>query len=194
VVTNSKFKFIAGSLCLDFVNTVGGWLPGDTILADKLVAFHDLLDWARLAGVLTPAQARTLTAEEDVPLLRRAVAFRGSLYRVAKSLLEAAPPPAADLDRLNREISAAQSHRLLAYAHGKLIRAWDDPHTSERILWAVAESAAELVTAPEIASVRQCPGDDCGWMFLDTSRNRARRWCQMRICGNRAKVRRFREE
>jgi predicted RNA-binding Zn ribbon-like protein len=41
--------------------------------------------------------------------------------------------------------------------------------------------------------VRECANHDCGWLFLDLSRNRSRKWCDMSSCGNRAKVRRFRE-
>ncbi|HKE29610.1 MAG TPA: CGNR zinc finger domain-containing protein [Bryobacteraceae bacterium] len=212
MVTHSKFKFVAGSLCLDFVNTVGGWLRSgrepdyaDKILAEKFTAFPDLLDWAQLAGVVTLAEARRFASNDGRTLLPRAIELRQSLYRVLRSLQHGWAPPHTDLLRLNREISAAQSHRRLigaasASERGQdrvarpLVRTWDNPHIPDRILWTVAESAAELLTSAEIASVRQCPGGDCGWMFLDTSRNHARRWCQMRICGNRAKVRRFRKE
>ena len=58
-------------------------------------------------------------------------------------------------------------------------------------LWPVAIDAWDLLTEPELAQVRQCPVDagGCGWLFLDTSRAGNRRWCDMRTCGNRAKVR-----
>ena len=39
--------------------------------------------------------------------------------------------------------------------------------------------------------VRECGASDCAWLFLDTSKNHHRRWCDMTRCGNRAKVRRF---
>jgi len=59
-------------------------------------------------------------------------------------------------------------------------------------LWPLSRSAAELLTSADLAFIRECQGEDCGWLFLDTSRNRTRRWCDMRDCGNLAKVRRFR--
>jgi len=58
------------------------------------------------------------------------------------------------------------------------------------MLWPVARSAADLLTAGELPAIRQCQGSQCGWLFLDTSRNRTRVWCDMRVCGNRAKARR----
>ena len=199
MVTNSKFKFVAGSLGLDFLNTVGGWIPSgrkrdysDYILAEKLETYRDLVEWARLAGILSPSEAHTIALCENNAVLKRAVALRASLYRTAKSLFEGWPPPQADLDRLNQEIATAEAHRRLTFSHGKLIRTWDEPKAPDHMLWSVVESAAKLLTSQEAASVRQCPGSECGWFFLDTSRNRARRWCQMQICGNRAKVKRFR--
>ena len=41
--------------------------------------------------------------------------------------------------------------------------------------------------------LKACPADDCQWAFYDRSRNRSRTWCKMDVCGNRSKVRTFRE-
>jgi len=62
----------------------------------------------------------------------------------------------------------------------------------ERVLWSVTLTAADLLTSGDLSQVRLCDGEDCGWLFLDTSRNHSRHWCDMKDCGNRAKVRRFR--
>jgi predicted RNA-binding Zn ribbon-like protein len=59
------------------------------------------------------------------------------------------------------------------------------------MLWPVAQSVEDLLTSAELIAVRECAAPDCGRLFVDTSRNRTRRWCDMRSCGNRAKVRRF---
>jgi predicted RNA-binding Zn ribbon-like protein len=74
-----------------------------------------------------------------------------------------------------------------------LFRPRRDVPALDRMLWPLAHSAAELLASSERARVRLCEGEDCGWLFLDTSRNGARHWCDMKDCGNRAKVRRFRE-
>jgi predicted RNA-binding Zn ribbon-like protein len=62
--------------------------------------------------------------------------------------------------------------------------------SGERILWKVARSAAKLLTSDEARAIRVCPGENCGWVFVDRSRNGLRRWCQMKTCGTRAKNRR----
>ena len=63
----------------------------------------------------------------------------------------------------------------------------------DRPLWPIARSAAELLTGPAHEHVKQCPGAHCGWVFLDLTKNHRRRWCEMEVCGSRAKVRRYRE-
>jgi predicted RNA-binding Zn ribbon-like protein len=61
------------------------------------------------------------------------------------------------------------------------------------VAWWVARSAAELLTSKELTSVRECAGYDCGRLFMDGTKNRSRRWCDMASCGNRAKGRRHYE-
>jgi len=47
------------------------------------------------------------------------------------------------------------------------------------------------LTSEELDRVRECADDrGCGYLFMDTSRNRSRKWCDMRGCGNRAKAQR----
>jgi predicted RNA-binding Zn ribbon-like protein len=58
------------------------------------------------------------------------------------------------------------------------------------VLWPIALSAADLLASEKLGSVRRCAGDNCAWLFLDESRNHSRRWCDMKICGNRQKARR----
>ena len=70
---------------------------------------------------------------------------------------------------------------------------WDpDGSSLERPLWPIVRSAAELLTSGELARVHKCASDRCGWLFVDRSKNHSRRWCDMKECGNVAKVRRYR--
>lgn len=62
----------------------------------------------------------------------------------------------------------------------------------DRPLWASALSAVELLTSPDLGRVTRCSGEGCAWLFVDASKNRSRRWCDMSVCGNRAKARRYR--
>jgi len=59
------------------------------------------------------------------------------------------------------------------------------------MLWPITRAAADLLASSDLAQVRACSSPTCQWLFLDTSKNHHRRWCNMKVCGNRAKVRKF---
>jgi predicted RNA-binding Zn ribbon-like protein len=61
----------------------------------------------------------------------------------------------------------------------------------DRMLWPIARSAADLLTSPELGSVRRCAREGCDWLFVDRSKNHSRRWCSMSLCGSRVKARRY---
>lgn len=206
----TPWKLIGGRLCLDFVNTVAGWVSGgrrrgrdyaDTVLRDKLPHYGDLLAWAASAGALTAGESRRLgrRAASDpraaASAMARAAGLREALYRIFKSVVENWTPRPADMEVLQRVLSMARAHQRLARVSGAFVWIWDgSDKTLDRVLWPVAASAAELLTSSDVAMIRQCGGDECGWMFLDSSRNHSRQWCNMKECGNRAKVRRFRQQ
>lgn len=73
----------------------------------------------------------------------------------------------------------------MSWQWGRFARQADLP------LWTLAQSASELVLSHAMERVRACGADTCRWLFLDTSKNHTRRWCDMKVCGNRMKARRF---
>lgn len=197
----ADMKFIAGHPCLDFVNTVGGRVTGPVaVLRDKLTDYGTLARWSHAAGLSNIQEARRLeraarlNPQRAARTLVRAVRLREVLYRIFQSLLKGERPRAADVTVLRLEISAARAHQQLRVSGVGFVWAWDDSRdTLDAPLWRISHSSAELLTSAVVAQLRQCGGQECGWLFLDTSRNRKRRWCDMKECGNRAKVRRFRE-
>ncbi len=196
-VTATQFKFVGGRLCLDFVNTVGA--RGSSQTREKLVSFANLMRWSEQAGILSrPKAARLLRRAAAQPrvarsVLARAISLREALHRILKSAVEGRNPVQADLRHLNREIAIARTRQRLTHSAGAFLWTWEDDGALDRTLWPVAISAAELLTSDSLGLVRRCGDEECGWMFLDTSRNRSRHWCDMRDCGNRAKVARFRQ-
>jgi predicted RNA-binding Zn ribbon-like protein len=105
--------------------------------------------------------------------------------------------PGAALSRFNRLLGEALAGLEVAPGAGPRDAGyrweWRGLGTDPRaILWPVLWSAASLLRSDEVANVRTCAGDDCGWMYVDRSRNGLRRWCQMRTCGTREKTRRRR--
>jgi len=204
------WRLVGGSTCLDFVNTVGGRVSrsrtarardlADHITRDDLTGYGALLHWSRVAGLLSPSEASRLEArarESTASAGRtfaRAVALREALYRIGKCLFEGWPLPSQDLETLDREVRDARQRQRLVDGRGRLATAWAEGEDAlDRMLWPVALSAAELFGSDALAQLKQCPGEDCGWLFLDTTRNHSRQWCEMADCGNLAKVRRFRQ-
>jgi predicted RNA-binding Zn ribbon-like protein len=69
---------------------------------------------------------------------------------------------------------------------------WVHPESSlDSMLWPVTRAASELLTSDDLAYVRRCASESCGWLFLDKTKNHRRRWCEMKTCGNRDKARRY---
>jgi predicted RNA-binding Zn ribbon-like protein len=198
----SPMRFVGGRPCLNFVNTVGGWTDRpvtDLPVDDKLEHYRDLVRWAELAGVLPPTLGRTLLRRAHIEtgharaVLARAVALRAAMRGIFLSVVHKRSPKPSDTAALERELARARSRQQLKYWKGSFKWTWGEEERSlDSILWAVSIQTADLVTSPEIARVRECGGVDCGWLFLDASRNHSRRWCDMQECGNRTKVRRFR--
>jgi predicted RNA-binding Zn ribbon-like protein len=188
-----KFKFLGGHPAIDFVNTVGGrtYTTANryTVDRDRLESVADFDEWLGMAD-LDGLKARHSTNDA---VLERAIALRETLYRTFKAVTEQRRPDPKDSEIFNRELAEARAHEKLTFTGGKPSFIWDDRDAPELPLWIIARSAAELLTSPDIARVRACGGEDCGWLFLDTSRNRSRQWCDMADCGNVAKVRRFRD-
>jgi predicted RNA-binding Zn ribbon-like protein len=206
---DSKFKYVGGNPAVDFVNTVAGWthrppldhLIGyhDVAVDDKFERYEDLLDWARGAGVVSDSNTRRLgglakrfpLAAESV--LDRAVRLRRAIYRILLSGGPSRASFASDLDVLNTEIGLAREKQRLILNGNRFELGWLPDDSLDQVLWPVAVSAAALLISDELTRLRQCRGPNCGWLFLDTSRNHSRTWCNMKDCGNIAKVRRFRE-
>jgi predicted RNA-binding Zn ribbon-like protein len=203
-------KFVGGVLCLDFVNTVDAWTGNpreaqlrdysDVVRMEKLVDYRALVRWSQLASVLRDREAchlierSTKQASHAAAALARALRLRQALYRILKSVMKRWEPEDADINVLHRELAISRTHERLLYYDGAFHWTWDEQLDAlDRMLWPVAQSAAALLTSDDLSRLRQCRGDACGWMFLDSSRNRSRHWCDMSDCGNTAKVKRFRQ-
>jgi predicted RNA-binding Zn ribbon-like protein len=193
---DKQFEFSAGSLCLDFANTWGN-RPEPT--GDRLAEYDDLVAWAEQAEVLSPGQSDSLRSRSrrEPEAARRvfgeAFELRELIYRIFADLAKNRPPAASDVEHLNRSLAAALPRLRLQPGETDRWRwVWAESDPSlDRPLWPVVRSAADLITSSEVARVRECDLDTCAWLFLDTSRNRTRRWCDMATCGNRAKARRY---
>ncbi|MGD8779462.1 MAG: CGNR zinc finger domain-containing protein [Ignavibacteria bacterium] len=201
-----KWKFVGGQISLDFINSVGGRTRQEgeaplnyKIIADKLGNFADLVDWGNAIGILNESSVKKLnlfTVQNEKAAkknFQRAIALREVIYKIFINLIEENEQSREDIDLLNNECAEAREQQKLFFDSNKF--KWNfesDAGEPESIIRHIALSAAELLVSDRLHRVKECPGDNCGWLFLDTSKNGSRQWCDMKDCGNLAKVRRYR--
>ena len=193
-----EFQIIAGEPCLDFINTLDN-RPLPQLHKELLSTYQDLAEFAEQAGLIGSAKRRRLLrAAEAQPAhamhsLRKAVEFRECLYRIFSTRLKKRKPSSADIAQFNRFHGEALSNLQLA-VHGRGFRPeWREASEPrlDSILWPVVKSAGDLLTGKDLERVRECKSPSCRWLFIDRSKNHSRRWCDMSVCGNRVKARRF---
>lgn len=191
----TQLSLVGGRPSLDFVNTEGGERNGPP---ERLADYADLARWSAHASVVDADEAERLLREAETHPTRaarvhgRAIELREALFRILAAMAAGGGPAQEDRAILDRELAEALAHRKLVPVDGRF--AWEiagGEDRLERILWFLVDDAADLLSSELLDRVKECGGPDCRWLFLDESRNRSRRWCEMRECGNRAKQRRY---
>jgi predicted RNA-binding Zn ribbon-like protein len=194
---DSAFELNAGRLCLDFTNTVRGRPLSDKI--ELINSYTELLSWSRQATILTPGETEALAEmarqhpRAAADALAQALSLREALYGLFSARAAGLPAPPADLHTINKAIGKAMARAGLTMSTGGGFE-WSWPGVPlglDRVQWWVARSAVEVLTSSDLTGVRECGGYDCGRLFVDGTKNRNRRWCDMASCGNRAKGRRY---
>lgn len=201
VPPDKKFHFIGGALCLDFCNTMGG--KRSAIPREKLHSYEDLLVWSQEAGLIDEAQAAALRkkaaddVERSAAVLARAIELREAIFRILTMEGGNMSSP-GDLGLLNLELARCMGRMRIGRRQDGTGFSWGwagEPVELDHALGPIAHCAAKLLASEKgLAHVRQCRGDNCGWLFIDSSKNHSRCWCDMRDCGNRAKARRHRQK
>jgi predicted RNA-binding Zn ribbon-like protein len=201
---------LGGALCLDFANTVPTYLADEDSFVDHLPDYESLLAWCAQASLLDAAtlarlrRAATPRPTDAERVLRDARTLRLAIYEAFAAAAHGQPADERTLATLGRFHAAAARHERLVH------HADDDTYALESaaaaaaaaadaldvMLWPIARSAVDLLLSGRHARVRVCEAasqETCTWLFVDESKNHSRRWCSMRDCGNRAKVRRHYE-
>src|SRR6185503_1978589 len=198
-VPDHEIELAGGALALDFANTLGGTHLRPT--HDHLREYGDSARFAVLAGALQASVAKRLVerAQRDprraAAVYELGIALREAIWGVFSALASGEAPGDDDLALIGDAAAAGAARSRLVYDRDGV--GWSLPADGdelERPLWGIARSAADLLTSSDRERVKECASATCEWVFLDRSRNRSRRWCDMSDCGNRAKARRFHEK
>lgn len=184
-----------GALMFDLTNTASD--RGGPRAQDHLRRADHVVAWAQHAGIIGAGGARALRRQIARPrtaadLLRRTRELRDLLAAVGTALAAGAAPRPLLLARLARIHARALAHARLTLSGPGFAWRWDAARAPvEAIVGPVALSAVEVMTHAQRTRIKRCAGEHCGWLFLDTTKNNRRRWCEMEVCGNRAKQRRL---
>jgi predicted RNA-binding Zn ribbon-like protein len=189
------FDLDGGRTCLDFANTLS------STSGDHLPSYAELLAFAAQSGLLTREDADWLREEGERDrvsaggVLVRAHRLRASIYAMFSAIAAGKAPRQHDVDLLNGELAGTLQHaRVLSKPNHRGYRWGFAGRNMDAPLWGISRSAADVLTSDDdCRRVRECSGDECHWLFVDTSKNHSRQWCSMQSCGNRHKARRHYE-
>jgi predicted RNA-binding Zn ribbon-like protein len=181
-------------LGLDFANTTPYHYALDE---DNLRTYADLLSWSINVDILSEVEAQRLLAraeqrpDEAAAVHAAAIQLREAIFRILVDVAQQRSPDSDALAHFNATLNEAMGHLQLVAQDDGFGWAWTATDTLDHMLWRVAWSTGQLLRSDEVRLVKQCGAEECDWLFLDTSRNHSRRWCDMKTCGNRAKARRY---
>jgi predicted RNA-binding Zn ribbon-like protein len=189
-----SLDLVGGALALDLTNTSSGrGTPGHQ---EHLRDFDTVMQWVAHAGILTPGDCAYIrAAAASRPKLareffERLLEIRELVWMIATALAEQRPVA----EKLRAALTAAHAeslrHAEIKMRDGVFIWVWDPRRDIQAaILGPITLSALTLLMEKDLSRTKCCAGQECGWLFFDTTKNKRRRWCEMRVCGNRAKVR-----
>jgi predicted RNA-binding Zn ribbon-like protein len=191
-----SLSLVGGELALDFANTSSG--RGWPTQQEHLTSPADIVDWAGHAPVLVSKDAEWLReaarsgTEIGDRLLAQSLELREDIYIIGSEIAAGRSAPADRIQSLTRIHAHCLSRACLAPFGPRFAWTWAIRQTPiEAILGPISLSAMTTLLQADLSRIKQCPGEKCGWLFFDATKNKGRRWCEMEVCGNRAKQRRF---
>lgn len=190
--TIETLEILGGAYCLDFANTINSRRDPEH---DYLRSYAELVTWALKIEILTAAQADRLLslAERDTgaaqEALRKALSIRELLYQLFSKIARQSDPNPEETRGVGDLYAEAIAHSKFTRNGDHFFIDWKEDEEFDSLLWPILYSAGQILLASELTRVKECP--NCGWLFLDHSKNQSRRWCSMDTCGARDKVRRY---
>ncbi len=194
-ITSPHLSFRAGDPSLNFANTVE--LRKGPEPQEYLRQYGDVLVFACRIELLEAGQVGRIEKEASshprlaAAALTRARDLRETVHAVMQAEATGVSPARDHMTVLHSWWRRATHHAELRRSDSGAFRPSVRVAHVDAVSWAVALAAVELLCSEKVSRLKECRGSDCGWLFLDTSRNRTRSWCSMKACGNRAKAARY---
>lgn len=192
------FQLVGGHPALDLVNTLD-WRFRPNGQVELLKTYADLVRFTEQTHLTGATGARRILRNSSQARQNRTLSaareLREALAELLYGAIDATRPKSDSLKTLETFFKKAHTHRSLQWSAEGATWIYANPdQPAELPLWRLSVSAEELITSNDLALLRACAKPDCRWLFLDTSKNHTRRWCDMKLCGNRMKARRFKAQ
>ena len=189
-----ELPIIGGHLALDFANTIDD--PLGPARHDHAARYEDLAGWAVRVDAIPVARARRLMRAgakrpaEAAATIASAHQLRAAVNDTFGAIADAAPDVSRHWFNLRPFVTAALAAATLDMTEQNNPHwSWPDTGDLAAVLHQIAAATAELLTSNQLSRVKRCAR--CPWLFLDNSKNRSRRWCDMNDCGRAQKVERY---
>ena len=185
------FLFVANQLCLDFINT-RFVLNGQPV--DLLATFSDLITWLVQVDLVTGEEAEKIERQwgrqaQGTQTLEQARAFRATLRELVERIAAGRPVPQDAVEAINEMLRYRIGYPQLTRRSGKFERGYQaESREANQLLGLLAEAASDLLCRCDFSLIKKCQNPACVLFFYDTTKNHARHWCSMSLCGNRSKV------
>jgi predicted RNA-binding Zn ribbon-like protein len=193
---SAPFQLVAGHPVLDFINTLD-WRFRPSGAEELLKNYADLLRFTAQSGLMTSSEVRKLArrdADKKKRILSSSKKLRECLASILYAIAGGQAPPKDSVGALSVFARTAREAEHLVWHDSRL--QWKTNKDRKDALNSpcrkLASVALELLTSEEINKLSACSDPECRWLFLDRSKNKGRRWCDMKLCGNRIKARRYR--
>jgi predicted RNA-binding Zn ribbon-like protein len=195
--TKTSFELIGGHPAPDLVNTLD-WRFRDTGSEELISNYADVVRFIEQSGMIGAGDARTLLrsapenrGERIVTAIRE---LREALAEILYAGVSGTSPRVSSVRKVEACFNDARAQQQLHWEKDRLVWELPQPVSVAVPFWVLSLSAGQFVTSDQMQLLRECGNDECRWLFLDTSKNHTRRWCDMKICGNRMKARRFKAQ
>lgn len=189
-----NMRLDGGSLCLDFVNTIPDRVDGTN--RDHLKTFNDLLYWAKKAGAIenniyTSLEKSAASNERrSKDFFHEAIALRDLIYSLFHPITQERKIKPADLEAFNKIGSRYLKFLEVRPVKGTFVEYWNlENDDFLNITAPIVKSVRDLLLLNKTEKIKQC--SNCGWLFLDTTKNGKRRWCSMEDCGSNVKAKEY---
>jgi len=179
---------VGGHLALDFCNTAGEHLAAqpDELWRD----WESFLRWGTQVGLIASESYFELLSHPES--LVEIIQLREAIYRVGLGVARGRSISERDVEFIRDRANAPRPKIVLRSSAARWRPATS--RASQQLCAVLAGEALSLFCSPNAARVGICEGGNCGWLFINESRGKQRRWCDMSDCGSRAKARRFYEK